>query len=228
MRLAATLQTDVRLQWRNGFYYATAFVVVFSVVMLKLLPLEFSEALLPVIIFENVLTNSFYFAAGLVLLENAEGTRAAQVITPLRRVEYIGSKVLTLAAISLGESMIVAMAVLGLRPGLVPLALGVVLASIVLTLFGIAFVCAYRSINEFLMPSVLFTGVLSLPLVGWYGLWPEFPYELHPLQGPLELMGAWTRPISAGRFAFAVLWPLACIVPVYWWSRRALARSLRT
>ena len=39
-RLAATLRCDLRLQLRNGFYYATALVVVASVILLRCLPEE--------------------------------------------------------------------------------------------------------------------------------------------------------------------------------------------
>ena len=215
MRLAATVQCDVRLQARNGFYYATALVVIFSVVILQVLPRAFAEALLPVIILENVVTNSFYFVSGLILLERGEGTLAAQTITPLRRGEYLGSKVLTLAGISLAESLIVAVSVLGLDPGLVPLAMGVALASVLLTLFGVGFV-------------VPITFVLSVPIMGWYGLGPGWLYQWHPLQGPMDLMGAWVRPLSTGHLVFAIVWPALCVIPVYWWSRRALTRSVLT
>ena len=37
-RLAATLWCDLQLQFRNGFYYASALVVVASVILLSLLP----------------------------------------------------------------------------------------------------------------------------------------------------------------------------------------------
>ncbi len=228
MRLTATVQCDVRLQLRNGFYYATALVIIFSVVILQVLPREFAEALLPVIILENVVTNSFYFVAGLILLEHGEGTLAAQTITPLRRGEYLASKVLTLAGISLAESLIVAVSVLGLDPGLALLALGVALSSVLLTLFGVGFVVRYRSINEFLMPSVPITFALSLPIMGWYGLGPAWLYQWHPLQGPMDLMGAWVRPLSTGRLVFSIVWPALCVIPVYWWSRRALTRSVLT
>ena len=45
-RLAATLQTDVRVQLRNGFYLATAFVVACSIALLHWLPNDVAALLL--------------------------------------------------------------------------------------------------------------------------------------------------------------------------------------
>jgi hypothetical protein len=84
-RLTATLETDVRLQFRNGFYFATLFVVVFSTLLLRWLPADISRLILPVVILENVLMNAFYLASGLLLLERVEGNVRRSVghaITP--------------------------------------------------------------------------------------------------------------------------------------------------
>ena len=112
-RLAATLAADVRVQFRNGFYLATAFVVTCSVVGLRWLPTDVAALLLPVVVLENIVVNTFYFVSALLLLERGEGTLAAQSVTPLRADEYLASKVLTLTALSLVESLLIAAAVTG-------------------------------------------------------------------------------------------------------------------
>ena len=88
-RLVATLGTDVRLQFRNGFYYAVAFIlVIFAFLATQLRDLDWSPWLAPVI-FGNLITATYFFIAGLVLLEKAEGTLEAQVVTPLRVWELL-------------------------------------------------------------------------------------------------------------------------------------------
>ncbi len=225
-RLAATLRCDLRLQFRNGFYYASALLVVASVILLRWLPEAAVAWLLPVVIFQNVLMNTFYFVAGLILLEKGEGTLEAQVVTPLRAGEYLASKVITLGTLSLVESLLISTVAQGVGPGLVPLALGITLASVLLCLFGVAIVTSYRSINEFLMPSVVYTALLALPLVGYFGIGPQFLYDWHPVQGALELMGARVEPLGGGRLVYAIVFPLLWLGPVYLWSRRALRRSV--
>ena len=222
-RLAATLAIDVRLQYRNGFYFATALVVVASTLLLRWLPAEAARLILPVVMLENVLMNTFYFVSGLLLLERGEGTFSAQSVTPLRDVEYLGSKLITLTALSLAESLIIAAAVIGLDAQLVLMALGIALSAVLFCLAGVALVARYDSVNEFLMPSVLYTSVLSLPVLGVFGVGPPEAYLPHPIQGPLALLQI-DVPMTAGWLVYAIGYPILWIAPAYVWSRRALAR----
>jgi fluoroquinolone transport system permease protein len=225
-RLAATLKTDVRVQLHNGFYYATAFVVVCSIAILRRLPADVAALLLPVVLLENIAVNTFYFVSGLLLLERGEGTFAAQSVTPLRIEEYLASKLLTLTALSLAESLLIATAVAGLDGRLVVMALGIALAAALFCLAGVALIVHYETINEFIMPSVLYTAILSLPVLGYFGLGAREWYLLHPIQGPLELMQMQT-PHTPGGLAYAIGYPALWILPASVWSRRAL-RGLRS
>ena len=223
-RLAATVRTDTRVQFRNGFYFATAFVVVFSILVLRWLPAEAAMLILPVVILENVLVNTFYFVSGLLLLERVEGTFVAQSVTPLRDDEYLVSKLGTLTALSLVESLLIAAAVFGIGAWLIAMAVGIALAAVLFCLAGVALVVRYDSINTFLMPSVLYTSVLSLPILGVFGFGSPHWYLPHPIEGPLSLMQIGV-PQTAGRIAYAIGYPLLWMVPVYLWSRRALGRA---
>jgi fluoroquinolone transport system permease protein len=220
-RLAATLWTDVRVQYRNGFYFATLFVLIISIVLLRAAPGEIIGSLLPTVIIGNVLINAFYFAGGLVLLERTEGTLLAQAVTPLQPGEYLASKLVTLTAVSLIESLVLAAAVLGLHAWLAPMAVGIALTAAVFCLVGIAVVVRYESINEFLLPSVLYSFVLCLPLLDVLGVGRSAWYWLHPLQGVVRLMQIEASLTLMGN-SVALLYPLACAAAVYVWCRRAL------
>ena len=225
-RFATTLVCDLRLQWRNGFYAASAFVVLGSLALLRWLPDEALDRLLPPVILANVLTNSFYFVAGLLLLENGEGTRAAQAVSPLRIDEYLLSKVLTLGVLSLLESLLLVALSRGVGASLGSLVVGLFLASVLLTLFGVACVARFRSLNQFMMPSVLYTAVLFLPLVGWFGVGASWLFVWQPLAGPLSLMGAATAPLSAMALLQAIFWTALWVGAAWMWGRRALRRSM--
>jgi fluoroquinolone transport system permease protein len=224
-RLAATVVCDLRLQWRNGFYAASAFVVVGSLALLRWLPDEALDRLLPAVILANVLTNSFYFVAGLLLLENGEGTRAVQAVSPLRTDEYLLSKVLTLGVLSVVESVLLVALSRGLGGALGGLVLGLFLASVVLTLFGVICVAGYRSLNEFMMPSVLYSVLLGLPLVGWFGVGASWLYAWQPLAGPLALMGS-TAPLPVPSLGQALFWTALWVAVAWHLGRRALRRSV--
>ena len=158
-----------------------------------------------------MLVNTFYFVSALLLLERGEGTFAAQSVTPLRADEYLASKVVTLTALSLVESLLIATAVAGLDGRLVVMALGIALAAVLFCLAGVALVVHYESINEFIMPSVLYTAILSLPMLGYFGVGAREWYLPHPIQGPLELMQMQT-PHTPGGLAYAIGYPALWIV----------------
>jgi fluoroquinolone transport system permease protein len=79
-RLIATVRCDVTLQLRHGFYYATAFVLIFCVVVASRIPSLDLSWLLPALLLGNLLLNTFYFIGGLVLLEKSEGALEARVV----------------------------------------------------------------------------------------------------------------------------------------------------
>ena len=88
-RLASSLWLDFRLQFRNGFYYAAAFVTVVAIVILRQFPNLDFKWLLPALLLNNLLIGTFYFFGALVLLEKKEGTLEAQIVTPIRSWEYL-------------------------------------------------------------------------------------------------------------------------------------------
>ena len=201
-RLAATIRLDVRLQKRNGFYYAVAFVLAcWFVVISRLTSVNWSYVLPPLVL-ANLVMVSFYFIAGLVLLEKGEGTLEAQVVTPLSGREYLASKAVSLAALSLAEQFVIVCSVQGLNFLAVPLVSGILLASVLYTLAGFLLVSRYRSINEYLFPSVLFTLVLSLPILQYLGLWETWMLYLHPFSAPLTLLTGAFRPIPSWQWIY--------------------------
>lgn len=223
-RLRARIIWDVRLQWRNGFYYAALAVVVMFLIVLAWLPRASMSWLLPVVIFGNLAANGFYFMAGLVLLEKAEGSLEAQVVTPLRDREYLLAKVVTLCALSLVESGIIAGAAYGGEIHWASAALGVLLMTGAFACFGFLTVARYDSINEFIFPSVLVVTLLSIPLVDLLGIWSSPILYLHPLHASLRLLRAAFSPTSSAELAFAALVAAAWLAVAFAWCLRGFHR----
>ncbi len=223
-RLLATVHCDIRLQFRNGFYYAAAFVVAYLSLLL-LWPRRSDLAwILPACIFGNLMMNTFYFLSGLLLLEKREGTLEAQVVTPLRTGEYLGSKLVTLTGLSLAENLFIILIAYGADFRAFPLLLGMVLACAIYCLAGFAVAARYDSINEFLMPSMLFTVLFSIPLLPYFGYLEGWWHYLHPLMGPLLLMEAGFQTVPLWKQVYGALYPLAWLAPIFVWSRSAFYR----
>lgn len=205
-RLLAAMACDVRLQYRNGFYAAAAFVAVLLVALLRWMPDEIWAWLLPPLVLFNMQINTFYFIAGLVLLEKAEGSLEALVVSPLRRWEYLTSKVLTLALLSLVEAAAFVVLSHGARFNAFWLAAGVLMAAGMLCTYGFLVVARYDSINEYLFPSVLYTAILALPLLDYFDVWPGPWVYFHPVQAPLVLLEAAFGTVPGWEIAYAALY----------------------
>ena len=225
-RLLATIACDVRLQMRNGFYYAGGFVAVIYIIVLRQLPPELVRAQMPLIVLSNLVMNTFFFIAGLVLLEKGEGTLWARVVTPLRHSEYLISKVVSLGILSVLESTFIIVAGIGLDMQLLPLLLGLILAVPIYTLTGFIAVSKYDSINEYLFPSFLYTCAFIPPFLQSVGLIDSWVMYLHPLQGAFVLAKASFGPIEGREWAYgigsSVLWIWLFSV----WSMRSFGRFI--
>jgi fluoroquinolone transport system permease protein len=220
-RLLATVRCDVTLQLRHGFYYATMFVLIFCVVVVSRIPSVNLSWLLPPLLLGNLLLNTFYFIGGLILLEKGEGTLEAQVVTPLRAWEYLASKVGTLTLLGLVENTAIVMLLVGLGFNLLPLAASLVQTATLYCLAGVIAVVRYHSINEYLMPSVLYTSILLAPLLSYLPQWDTWLLYLHPLQATLLLAQAAFQPVARWQAVYGVLYSGIWIVFLAHFCRRA-------
>lgn len=223
-RLKNALMLDVRLQLRNGFYWAVAAVVILMALVLRWVPEDTLRWIMPVVLLGNFLINGLLFLAGLVMLERAEGSLEAQVVTPLRRGEYLASKSLSLCLLSLIESLAILLLVGGPGFSTVPLVLGIMMATALLGLFGFVLASRYRSITEFLFPSVAWMTVLMLPLLGYFGIGQGWWLYLHPMQAPMVLLKAAFYPVAAAEIAYGVGYSLAWVAIMFAVSLRAFER----
>jgi fluoroquinolone transport system permease protein len=223
-RLGAMLGCDVRLQLRNGFYYAAAFVVGLWLLLVTQLPPLDWRWLLPAVVLNNLMISTFFFMAGLVLLEQGEGTLEALVVTPLRRGEYLLSKVLTLTALALLENVLIIAALVGFRFGVLALVAGTAMAGWMFCLLGFLAVVRYGSINEFLLPSMAYVTALLVPLGPYFGVGPWWLGYLHPVQAPLLLLQGAFLPVEPWQVAYSIVFGAASIAVLHRLCERAFAR----
>lgn len=227
-RLLASLQLDIKSQFRNGFYYVSGFVALMMILLLR----QFSEVnwmlWWPVIILENLVINTFYFMSGLVLLEKAEGTLEAQIVSPLRPWEYLTAKIGSLAVLSLLESLVIVVAVSGVSFNWLLLVLGILSLVALYVLYGFLVVVRYDSIGEFILPSAVWTMAFSVPLLYYFNFWRSDWIFLHPLQAPLLLMQSAFAKIPPLHLFYAFAYSLFWIAIAYFLAQRAYHRFVVT
>lgn len=221
-RFAATLRADLLLQARNGFYSATAFVtVLWALLLFQINGLDL-RWLLPPMLLGNLLLGTFYFIAGLVLLERAEGSLTARAVTPLRTGEYLASKVLSLSGLALAETLALTPLLAGWNFLALPLIAGTLLGAAIYCLAGFVAVWRYQAVNEYLMPSTGYVILLWLPLLAYTAQWRPWPLLLHPLSGPLALIEAAFAPTPLSQQLYSLGASLLWVALLGRWAKTCL------
>lgn len=223
-RLVALVMWEARIQYRQGIYFAAAFVVVLMAAAYAQLPRPAVELLLPVTVFMDLSVIGVYFMAALLFLERQEGSLQALVITPLRPGQYLAVKALSLTLLAVLATAGVAVTGYGLHAHWLPLLVGAGLNSWLMTLFGFWLAARYTSISEFVAPSILWFAPTQLPLLAHFGIWTGWPLYLIPTQGTMLLMEAGFGSIARWQWAYAIGYLALASVVTWRMARRAFDR----
>jgi fluoroquinolone transport system permease protein len=228
--LITLIRWDAILQARNGFYWTTAFVVVVMGALLLNVP-EAARAdraaWVPALLAINLQITTFFFVAGLILLERDEGTVTALAVSPLSPGVYLAARTITLTALAAAETIAIVWIVFGASGSWGFVLSGTIALGVSYTGFGAAIATRYDSVNALLLPASVFVAALLLPLLPHFGLAPRALFLLHPIEPALTLIRAGYRSTPASDVAFGFLGSLLWSTVAYRWGLRGLARLMR-
>jgi fluoroquinolone transport system permease protein len=228
-RFASLVRWDATLQSRNGFYWATAFVVLLVGGLLAALPdaaRSDERTWVPAILAVNMQITTFFFMAGLMLLDRDEGVLGALAASPLTPAAYLASRTLTLGALAAIETGAIVWIGFGWVAPWPPLLAGVTALAVIYTGFGAAVGAHYRSVNTLLLPASVLVTALLLPLLFHFGLVPRALVVGHPLDPPLALMRAGYGEVRRAELLYGVFGSAAWGALAFSWGRSRVARLL--
>lgn len=193
MRIIHAVMADIRFQVKQGFYYVYAAITIMYLVILSFLPDNILDVTVPVVIFSDPSVLGLFFIGGIIMLEKLQGVLMVVVVTPLRTGEYILSKLISLAFISVLVGF--AIAVLS-RHGQVNwflLFLSIVLTSAFFTLFGILICAGCSTINQYFLKSIPYMILFTIPCISLVGFPFSWVFTVIPSVAAIRLMlGAYT------------------------------------
>lgn len=226
----AALRWDVVLQARNGFYWASAFVILVIGGLLLAVP-EAARAngavWVPAILAVNLQITTFFFMAGLMLLERDEGTLNALAVSPLTPGGYLATRTVTLTALAAVETIVLVLIAFDAGRSWLLVLSGTSALGVIYTGIGAAVATRYASINALLLPASLVVTLLLAPLLAHVGFAPRSLFVLHPIEPALTLMRAGYVPANAGELAFGAVGSLAWSAIIFLWARRRVSRLMR-
>lgn len=220
--LVATLKLDVVRQARARLYAVGLFgAVLFGLVGRFVLPERYVGEALAGLYLLALSSTTFMFSASQVLMDRSGGTLLALRASPLTANAYMGAKVLTLTAFSAVEAAVMyAIAFWGVPVHPFPLVLGVLGLGVMYAYIGLALVARHPSVLAFLFPSAALVGMVTqFPVFYVLEVGPPALYYAIPSMGPLLLMLASTRELSAGQWVYAVGMTVGFTVLVARWAQ---------
>lgn len=228
--LLTALRWDVVVQARNGFYWATGFIVLVIGALLLAIPPSArtnAEAWVPAIIAINLQITTFFFVAGLMLLERDEGTLVALAVSPIPPVVYLAARTLTLTVLAAVETIVVVWIGFG-GQGSWPLILaGTTSLGVIYTGFGAAVAARYDSLNAMLLPASAVVSLMLLPLLPHFGLALRAPFLLHPVEPALTLIRAGYSAADSTAMVFGVGGSALWSTVAFLWGSHHVGRLMR-
>lgn len=173
MRFRHLLLWDMRFQARYGFYLLYGFLTALYLALLFSLPQSWKESAAAILIFSDPAAMGLFFMGAIVLLEKSQRVTSFFAVSPLRALEYVCSKVLSLSLIALVVAA--ALAIAAGCPSLLSMLVGTFLSSVFFTLTGILVATKITSLNQFLLATVPVEILAFVPaILHLFGIAPAF------------------------------------------------------
>ena len=189
---------DLNIQWRSGYWTVYSVIGLLYIIVLLNIPLSVRADVAIWLIYMDTSVLGLTFVGALVLFERQQGVLQSISVTPLRLNIYILSKVFSLTILSSVVSSLIWIIPIMTLKGYPVIFTGVVLASVVFTIFGLGFSAGVVSFNQYLARIFLGSMIFSLPVIPFL-LFQEMKWLIFfPTNSVLDLF----LSISKGYFTF--------------------------
>ena len=224
-RLASTLRLDSTLQARYQVYWiVVGAAAALGAALRAVVTADQLHFFMPVAILYGVSLTTVFLVGVLILLERADGTLDVLMVSPLRPHEYLSSKLITLAALALVESVVMASFAYGLGFSFGWLIVAVTMRATMGVAVGVAIGVRYRSITHFLLPGIGASLAFDLPNIWYFELWPSSLFYLWPSMPPLLLAKNAFLPVETFQTVYAFVYGALVVAGTLWWAKRSIDR----
>ncbi|MDD3171870.1 MAG: ABC transporter permease [Bacilli bacterium] len=179
MKLKNLFLGDIKFQVKYGFYFIYLIFTLLYIVSLTILPADWIKETSWILIFTDPSIMGLVFMGAIVQLEISEKTFNSLAVAPIKSSEYLLSKLLSLAFLSLVVSLI-----LGIYAGSVSnyltFIIGILMGSIIFSSIGLILAFKSKSLNQFILYIIPIMLLIILPGI-FYIFGKDNPWLiLHP------------------------------------------------
>jgi len=186
MRVRALFLGDIRFQIKYGFYFI---YLVFSLLYIGLLfvfPSEWRKSAGILMIFSDPAAMGLFFMGAIVLLEKSERVLNSIAISPVKPVEYVFSKLCSIAMISTAVGLILGTVSEGIS-NLFYFTAAVFLCSCLFSSMGLIVACKISTLNGFIIATIPAELLINVPAIAYLFGYKKSWLLFHPGVCMIEL-----------------------------------------
>lgn len=188
MRLLHAVLADIRFQIKQGFYLVYVIITAMYLIIMSFLPEKIFAVALPLVVFSDPSVLGLFFIGGIILMEKGRGVLMVLVVSPLRSVEYILAKVISLGVVSVLAAFAITYFSHYPKVNWWLLLLSTLLTSGIFTLLGIMINAGCNTVNQYMLKTIPYMLLFILPCFALL----VFPYSefftIFPSVAALRLM----------------------------------------
>lgn len=230
-RILTSIKADALFQFKHGFYYIYLILTLLYILFVSLLDDSAAKIAIPILIFIDPTVLGMFFIGSIVLLEKEQGLLTLLYVTPLRVVEYMISKLITLAIISILAGLIIPIATYSVSINYLLLAFAILLASVLFTLIGFIVSTKVKSVNEYIVKTIPWMIAFCLPcmLIIPNEFLPKSVYyllNLVPSVAALKIVLSVFVDFAVGEVIFCIIYLVAIIILLLYRTQRLFTKKV--
>jgi fluoroquinolone transport system permease protein len=192
MRLLNALCADIRFQFKQGFYLVYMMLTLVYMIILGQLPLEWKRVAVPLTVFSDPSMVGFFFIGAIVMLEKVQGILQYITVTPLRSIEYLLAKVISLTLVALSAGIMITLVTYHGAVNWPALVLSIVLTSSFFVLYGFIAAADCYTMNQYFIKMIPYMLLIVLPCFSVIGFPYSWLFNIFPSVAGLHLaLGAY-------------------------------------
>ena len=188
MRKINVIKGDMTFQWKYGFYFLYALLVIIYMMIFSFFAGDLKNTIVSICVYSDPAAMGMFFMGALILLVKSQRIINSIAVSPVTTVEYIGGKVISIGIIS--EIVGLILLAKGYTENIVLSGIGIFLGSIIFSLCGIIVGAKISSLNQYIICTIPFEIVGFLPVIMYrLGFQSEnFLMLIHPGCGVMQLI----------------------------------------
>ncbi|MBA4700096.1 MAG: ABC transporter permease [Ruminococcus sp.] len=190
MRIIKLILGDIHFQFKYGFYFIYILFSALYVFLLFIFPETWREKAVSIMIYSDPAAMGLFFMGAIVLLEKSQRVLNALAVSPVKAIEYVIAKTISLMLISVLVSLVLAF-VAGLR-NIPEVLLATALTSMIFTLLGLIAATKINSLNQYIIMTAPLELICFIP-PAIYLFVPSVIMQWYPLNGSMALISNSSR-----------------------------------